>query len=962
VTVQLQDEFNNPVPSASDPVSVALAGKTAGGATLGGTTTEPAANGNAVFSDLSVNKAGTGYTLVAKDAQLGVQAIGLSIAGVKGNEIAVSSFALEASRAPGAGPSISDLILTLPFTAADPGVLAALSQPTHFPTVTLHVRNAAGREYLTYTLADATFTSQSAGSSGLTPTERLTIHFGRLTEAYRPPAPSGQLGQPVVVIYDAVSGTVIKGPNKVTPPANSSLLRIGLSVIPTTGKKATAGEIPITSFSQDASFAGGPLPSIGDLSLGLASSVADPGLLAALGRGQHLGGVILHVRNDTGREYLTYTLSDVTFTDLSTSGSGDTPTEALKVHFGQLTEVYRPIGPDGVPGPLPKFTYDATVGKVTTGADITGLPVGSPHPQLGLSFADATGDEIPINSYSEQADRAPSNFATFTDIQLSLSSSAADVGLLTALARGKHLENVVLHVRNTAGQEYLTYTLSDVTIPSLFTVGDGFSQTTSLTIHFGQVSESYRPVGPDGVLGTALVFTYDIAQAKVKDSAKVTVPPAGSPPPQVGLSLSGSKGGEIPIDSFSVGATASPGARPSISDLNLSLSGSATDPGLLTDLAQRRPLDSVILHVRNAAGQEYLTYTLADATFTSLFFEGTVSGQSDMLQIHFRELTEAYRPTDAKGMLGQPVQVTYDAVNGTVTSSAAIVGPPTDAQPPRIGLSVTGASGGEIPVDSLSEGVSASSSGALSFGDFSLSLAASAANPGLLTELVTGLATGGQPATVTVHVRNAAGQEYLTYTLEDATFTSLFTGGSAGGQSDLLQVRFGPFSEVYQPTDSSGKLGKALHFTYIPGKDVQGANFVGPPVGSPPPRLGLSIPGAAGSEIPLEALAGGVVASPGGLPSFSDFTLSLASSAADVGLLTEVAAPLQSHFHFPVRRWGRRQPERFSPGPLRPDTRSGSTCKSRRRAGESANLHLRPRQSCGPRSHPRHRCSAHRLP
>src|SRR5207247_8560481 len=64
VSVTALHPAGNPVPSFTGSVTVAL-GNNSGGSTLSGTTTVAAVNGVATFVDLSLNKAGTGYTLTA---------------------------------------------------------------------------------------------------------------------------------------------------------------------------------------------------------------------------------------------------------------------------------------------------------------------------------------------------------------------------------------------------------------------------------------------------------------------------------------------------------------------------------------------------------------------------------------------------------------------------------------------------------------------------------------------------------------------------------------------------------------------------------------------------------------------------------------------------------------------------------------------------------------------------------
>src|SRR5687768_3288521 len=69
VTVAVQDAAGNTITSATNLVSLAI-GTNAGSGTLSGVTTVAAANGVATFPGLSINKAGTGYTLSAASPNL----------------------------------------------------------------------------------------------------------------------------------------------------------------------------------------------------------------------------------------------------------------------------------------------------------------------------------------------------------------------------------------------------------------------------------------------------------------------------------------------------------------------------------------------------------------------------------------------------------------------------------------------------------------------------------------------------------------------------------------------------------------------------------------------------------------------------------------------------------------------------------------------------------------------------
>ncbi|HEX8245887.1 MAG TPA: invasin domain 3-containing protein, partial [Longimicrobium sp.] len=69
VQVTIQDQFGNTVTGSTDNVTIAIGTNPSGG-TLSGTATVAAVNGVATFSNLSIDKAGTGYTLSATSGSL----------------------------------------------------------------------------------------------------------------------------------------------------------------------------------------------------------------------------------------------------------------------------------------------------------------------------------------------------------------------------------------------------------------------------------------------------------------------------------------------------------------------------------------------------------------------------------------------------------------------------------------------------------------------------------------------------------------------------------------------------------------------------------------------------------------------------------------------------------------------------------------------------------------------------
>src|SRR5207248_1415173 len=69
VSVQVKDAYGNVLTTDTSSVTLAI-GTSPSGSTLRGTKTVAAVAGLATFSDLTLDKAGTGYTLAASDASL----------------------------------------------------------------------------------------------------------------------------------------------------------------------------------------------------------------------------------------------------------------------------------------------------------------------------------------------------------------------------------------------------------------------------------------------------------------------------------------------------------------------------------------------------------------------------------------------------------------------------------------------------------------------------------------------------------------------------------------------------------------------------------------------------------------------------------------------------------------------------------------------------------------------------
>lgn len=127
VKVQVEDGAGNPVTNATSPITVAL-GANPGGATLAGTTTVQAVGGVATFSDLSLNKAGSGYTLSALSSGL----------------VSATSQAFAVNdRPPTASGDNYSVNEDSPLTVAAPGVLGNDNDPDQDPLTAVKLTNPA---------------------------------------------------------------------------------------------------------------------------------------------------------------------------------------------------------------------------------------------------------------------------------------------------------------------------------------------------------------------------------------------------------------------------------------------------------------------------------------------------------------------------------------------------------------------------------------------------------------------------------------------------------------------------------------------------------------------------------------------------------------------------------------------------------------------------------------------------
>jgi type VI protein secretion system component Hcp len=276
---------------------------------------------------------------------------------------------------------------------------------------------------------------------------------------------------------------------------------------------SAVGEIEVGSFDFAGSKPNAGPATPGPLTLDLAGSPADPTLLADLVAGEHLATARVDFQT-TGSQpavYLTYTLSDVVVGSIQTSiGTGKAaPITSITLDWAKLTESFATTQPDGTPGPPVVATWDAAQ-DTATGAGTPAGPAGG-TPQLGLSFEGA--GEIPATSFSFAGSKPGTGPATPGPLTLTLDGSPADPTLVADLVVGHRFATVQFDVRRFGAHPvvYLTYTLSDVVVGSIQTsiVPSIDASTTTITLDWAKLTESFATTQPDGTPGPPVVASWN---------------------------------------------------------------------------------------------------------------------------------------------------------------------------------------------------------------------------------------------------------------------------------------------------------------------------------------------------------------------------------------------------------------------------------------------------------------------
>ncbi len=106
--------------------------------------------------------------------------------------------------------------------------------------------------------------------------------------------------------------------------------------------------------------------------------------------------------------------------------------------------------------------------------------------------------------------------ANFQDLSFTKYIDSSTNALMTALAKGSHIDKVVLLVRKAGEgqQKYILITMEEVLVTSLSTGGSGGEDrlTENVTLNFAKVKVDYTPQDSKGTVAGDKTFAWHIAQ------------------------------------------------------------------------------------------------------------------------------------------------------------------------------------------------------------------------------------------------------------------------------------------------------------------------------------------------------------------------------------------------------------------------------------------------------------------
>ena len=143
----------------------------------------------------------------------------------------------------------------------------------------------------------------------------------------------------------------------------------------------------------------------------------------------------------------------------------------------------------------------------------------------GESADDKHKDEIDIQSWSwgesnvgaaEHGGGAGAGKVSMQDFHFGMDLNKASVSLMKACATGQHIKEATFTGRKAGKgqQEFLTFKFRDVLISSYQTGTAEDLPFDQVSFNFVKIEVEYKPQKPDGSLGAAVQFRYDLKTHK----------------------------------------------------------------------------------------------------------------------------------------------------------------------------------------------------------------------------------------------------------------------------------------------------------------------------------------------------------------------------------------------------------------------------------------------------------------
>jgi type VI protein secretion system component Hcp len=826
----------------------------------------------------------------------------LELDGEKG-AIPLLSVAYGDSLSPGQKPDMSDITLTLEQGKYSTGLLEAVGVKKAPELMTIHEKDARGRDRRLWILENASVSGFSVGGargSSSPPTTSISLDFPKITLETIDYTPAGMALPPRSVSYEETT-TGFKGTGtdfggvifpKGDVPAQLLDLGSGQMAVTSFSWGARAGAVTQQQSGKDPTRGD---PSGDDFTFTGVTGAASLGLFSSVYTAKPLDLVTFTTRDESGRVTAEWNLENVTVSSYGSTGSaGGSQTDSFHLQAARVQLVRHTYDASGNPlqnyGAGWDFASNQEYGQLPSTLTVGAYPT---PVQPGLTMQiDGGSQVIPVQAYN-WGESAGGAGAEMGDFSVSIPQGAYSTGILKETVGSLVIHpEIDLISRDATGHEVMRWELMGAWFSGYSSAGSvlgGGGAADVAEVHFSQLKAV--STSPNRVQTIASYDTKTGTGTGATLSGN-TYTPGGEP--ALGLEVGGTT---IPVSfyglGFARGADLAAGSMfqslVSAAPVSVTVERGAWSPGIFASVALGKTYGEASLVSRDAGGRVTGRWKLTDVELTS--YSTSAAGQAaDTFEIGYglieriAEVYDSTRGTTAVYAGGYDLETNMPTPAGD-TLGATLAGVKyASGTEPEYGLAVEG-SAGLIPVTGIVWG-DAQSPGAAekpSLQQFSLTIPAGAYETGILADVGTTKQHG-----MTLTRRDAQGRAVLVYRLTGAKFTLISTQESPGQSVmdqvvvDFAQVRVDRIDYASDGTSSKTTIAWTPHEgTGIPAADFGGQVFA--PGSEPEMLLDLGK-----GQVALERFSWGATRSKAG-SSAGDFNISAAAGRATLGL---ISAPL----------------------------------------------------------------------